>query len=324
MHYVATFFKNRRVLHPVLGVLLEGLLISCCLLILLFFVSKKQDITRKLHSLPADEKFFMEAFFRILISTDNGSYVLFGDKPASLMVYKEWQSYDLHPVSHFPSDTDFSPERKGFEIWQKYQHLFPSKTYTFLKIGSCFSDHLTAVFFIHNERLLKVLSKNFIDFHRIFPQFKSSECLLNAMLNDSSILHQICNKYDLLLGIILGFGKDNAALFERKMEIDAFLFPQKFYSREPYLKQPFLRPVPRLGFATLEEELDAIEIKSEGVIEGVDIPGIDWALHLPLGFLVDKEKTDLVQLRTRLKQDLIKATSAYRNGNFLQVTLNEL
>jgi hypothetical protein len=308
--------KNRKIL------IAAALLVSCSFLVLLLF--NKQEITRKLHSLPAEEKFFLEAFFRTLISTDNGSYVLFGDKPASLMVYREWQSYDPHPISRFPSRTDFSPERKGFKIWQKYQHLFPSKSYIIVKITSCFSDHLAATFLIHKERLLKNLCQHFSDFQSAFPQFKSSECLLDALLTDPSILRQICSKHELLLGIILGFGKENAELFERKKEIDAFLSPQKFYSYEPYLKKPFLRPIPRPGFTTLQEELDAIEIKSDGVIEGVDTPGIEWGLHYPLGFLVDTEKTDLPQLRARLRQDLIKATSAYRKGNFLHVTLNEL
>ncbi len=318
MQHVVMFLRNRIVF------LSAALLVSCSLLVLLFFISKQQSVTRKLQTLSANEKFFLEAFFRTLISTDNGSYVLYGNKPTSLMIYKEWQSYDLQPVSAFPSGSDFSPEKKGFEIWQKYQHLFPLKTYTFVKIGSCFSDHMTAVFLIHNKRLFNILRQHFNDFHRIFPHFNSAEYLLNAMLTNPSVLQQICHKHDLLLGIILGFGKDNAALFERKNKIEAFLFPQNFYPHQPHLEKPFLRPIPCSAFATLEEELNAIETKSDGVIEGFDLPGIEWTLHCPLGFLVDKEKTDLSQLRAQLKQHLIKATLAYQKGNFLQVTLNEL
>jgi hypothetical protein len=321
VQYIVMLLKNRKIF------LVAGLLVSCSLFLLPLFIFKKQNITRKLQSFTNEEKFFLEAFFRTLISTDNGSYVLFGDKPASLMVYREWQNYDVQPISRFPCGSDFSPERKGFEIWQKYQHLFPSKTYVFVKVGSCFSKRMTAVFFIHKERLLNILSKNFIDFQRVFPQFKSLRYLLNAILNDPSILRQICYKHDLLLGIILGFGKENSALFERKAEIEAFLFPQKFYSYESSssrFKTPFLRLIPHSGFLTLKEELDAIEIKSDGVIEGVDGLGIGWNLHYPLGFLVDTEKTDLPQLRARLKQDLIKATAAYHKGNFLHVTLNQI
>ena len=134
-----------------------------------------------------------------------------------------------HSLSDFPCRTVFSPQIKGFEIWQKYQHLFPSKAYAILKIESCFFNNMSAVFFIHKKRLLNILSKHFIDFQEKFPQFESANSLLQSMLADALILRQICNKHDLLLGIILGFGKDNAAIFERRMQIETFLFTPRFH-----------------------------------------------------------------------------------------------
>jgi hypothetical protein len=183
---------------------------------------------------------------------------------------------------------------------------------------------MSAVFFIHKKRLLNILSKHFIDFQKKFPRFESANSLLQSMLVDSSILRQICNKHDLLLGIILGFGKENAALFERKMRIETFLSPPRFHSLTSCFNPPLFRPIPQPGFATLEEELKAMEMKSDGTIENVDHPGISWHLHYPLGFLVDTEKTDLYQLRTHLRRILVKANAAYSDGNFLFVTLDLL
>lgn len=304
---------------------------SVCLLILiipfvfLVFNVKNQDINQKLQSIPLEEKFFLEAFFRTLISVDNGSYVLFGDKPASFMIYEESQSHDyVHSLSDFPGEIVFSPSKRGFEVWQKYQHLFPSKIYSIIKIESCFYKNISAVFFVNKKRLLNILSKHFVDFQRNFPQFKSVNSLLQSILLDSSILREICNKHNLLLGIILGFGKENAALFERKMRIEACLFPERFHFLKSNLNQLLFRPLPRSGFATLEEELKAIEMKSDGVIENVDHLGISWQLHYPLGFLVDTEKTNLRKLRTHLRRVLAKANAAYNKGNFLFVTLANL
>lgn len=287
------------------------------------FNLRHQDIIQKLQSIPLEEKFFLEAFFRTLISTDNGSYVLFGDKPASFMVYEENRSYD-YSLSDFPCYIDFSPSKRGFDVWEKYQHLFPSNAHCIIKIESCFSKNMSAIFLIHKKRLLNILSKYFIDFQKKFPQYTSPNSLLQSMMVDSTILQQICNKHDLLLGIILGFGKENAALFERKMRIERFLYPQKFHSLKSNLNQLLFRLLPRPGFATLEEELKTIEMQSDGVIEDAYRPGISWNLHHPLGFLVDTEKTDLRQLRARLKRVLTKATAAYNNGNFLFVTLANL
>jgi hypothetical protein len=307
--------RNRRVY-------LAAALVCCSLFVLLLFVSKKQDVARKLRSIPAEERVFLEAFFRDLISMDDGSYVLFGSKPASLMPYAEWEKRDLEFNFRFLSVTDFSPEKKGFEIWQKYQHLFPSKTYVLVK--SRFSEYMAALFLIHKQRLFGVLSEHFTDFQEIFPQFGSAKHLLHAMLDDPSILQQICQEHDLLLGIILGFGKENARLFERKMKIAAFLFPRKCGCHASWLRHPFLQPTPSPGFATLEEELEAIELKSDGPIDIENGWGIQWALHFPLGFLVDTTKTDLTKLRAELKQERSKATLAYHKKNFLEVTLQEL
>lgn len=235
------------------------------------------------------------------------------------MVYEENRSHnDLFSFSDFPCPISFSPSKRGFEVWQKYQHLFPSKSHSIIKIESCFLKNMSAVFLIHKKRLLNVLNEHFIDFQKKFPQFESPNSLLQNMMTDPTILQKICSKYDLLLGIILGFGKENAALFERKMKIEQFLFPQKFHSLK--LKLLF-RPLPHPGFSTLEEELKAIEMKSSGVIENVNQPGISWSLHHPLGFLVDTDKTNLRKLRTRLRRILVKANAAYNNGNFLFVTL---
>lgn len=295
-----------------------ALMLSCALFV---FISKKQNITQKLESIPNEEKFFMESFFRILISCDNGSYVLFGDKPASFMIYEEWQNDHPQPITHFPTGTDFSPERTGFGIWQKYQPLFPSKNYALIKVESCLSNHVSAIFLIHKKRLLKVITENFTDFQKIFSHFGSPKSLLQAILNDPSTLRQICSESDLLLGIILGFGKDNAALFEKKMKISALLSSDPSVSP---IQRPWIGALPLLKHSILKKQLEILEHKSDGVIENPDKPGIEWGFHLPLGFLVDTEKTDLAQLRAQLKQSRIKATQAYRHGEFLHVTLSEL
>jgi hypothetical protein len=307
MQSVITFLKKHKVF------LAAALLMSCSLLI---FTPKKQEISQKLQSLSAEEKFFLDAFFRNLISTDNGSYVLFGSKPASVMFYEEWENYRQHPIyhSHLRLNTDFSPQRVGLEIWKKHEDLFPLKKYSIVKAESCFSGNLTAVFLIHNKRLLNVLRQHFPDFQKVFPEFGSPQSLLNAVLKNPSVLNEICD-HDLLLGIVLGFGRDSAALFEREQQIEALLFSHPHCPR---------RKLSQLELTTLEEELCAIEMRAGSVVNEDTGDELDRVLHWPLGFLVDTQSTDLAKLRARLKQERIQATSAYCEGSFLSVTLSEL
>lgn len=249
--------------------------------------------------------------------------MLFGDKPAAMMVYEDRQTFKLSPSSR-RSFTGFSKERLGFKVWQKYQHLFPFKNYVIVNTRAFVPASSEAVFLIHKERLLATLNQNFTEFQKKFPEFKTPKCLLNAMTRDSSLLHQVCFEHDLLLGIILGFGRDNAALFEREMQIESFLFPQQFSVPERYMENSLTMLVPQSGFTTLEEELEAIQAKGDGVIDLNDEALINCTLHYPLGFLVDTTKTDLRKLRAKYKQQRIKATRPYDKGDFLETTLREL
>jgi len=217
--------------------------------------------------------------------------------------------------------TDFSPHKRGLEIWQKYQHLFPSRSYAIVKTRAFFPDRMAAVFLIHKGRLLDVLKQNFIEFRKVFPQYETPENLLDALIDDISILQQICT-YDYLLGMTLGFGRDNAALFARKWEIEGFLSSSA--SRKPErFNKPFIRPTPLSCFSTLEEELCNIKLKEDGVLKEEECPTL-CMLHFPVGFLVDRTKTDLDSLRAQLKQEHARATQAYRERGFLEITLYEL
>lgn len=291
--------------------------------LLFFCVWQKKNVRKTLLAIPFEDRCYLELFFRKLISQEAGCYVLFGDKPAAMMVYEDRQTFKL-VVSSRRSFIGFSKEKLGFKIWQKYRHLFPLKTYAIVNTRAFAPASSEAVFLIHKERLFTTLSQNFIEFQKRFPEFKTPKRLLDAMLEDSSVLHRVCFKNDLLLGIILGFGRDNAAIFEREMQLENFLFPRHSFVAEHYKEIPLARPIPQPGFITLEEELQAIHAKTDGVIDHDDEATVSWALHYPVGYVVDVMKTDLKQLRTKYRHQHIKATRAYDKGNFLETTLQEL
>jgi hypothetical protein len=317
LRYPLFFLKNRNLC------IAAALLIGCSLLFFPRWVRQEQNLRQKLQTIPFEERCYLEVFFRTLISEEGGCYVLFGDKPAAMMVYEDRKTLQLS-ASLRGSLTSFSKEKLGFKAWQKYQHLFPFESYVIVNTRAFNTATSEAVFLIHKERLLMALSQNFTEFEKEFPEFKTPKCLLNAMIEDSSVLHQVCFEHVLLLGIILGFGKDNAMLFERERELENFLFPQQFFVPRRYIETPLTLLVPQSGFTTLEAELEAIKAKGDGVINPDDESVINWTLHYPLGFLVDTTKTDLRKLRAKCKQQRIKATRAYDKGDFLETTLREL
>lgn len=295
-------------------------LISCSL----FFSFTKapeenSKIAERLQLIPPEDKHFLEAFFRSLISFHDGCYVLFGDKPAALMIYQEETALtEANFVRYLES---FIPEKKGYNTWKKYQSQFPLKDYAIVKAKASTANHLAVVFLVQKKRLLKALRQNFNLFNKAFPQHISPEALCDAMLKDPSILGKICFEHELLLGIILGFGKDNATLFERQSEIISYFSRRVHKGEKSY--NSLMRPIPSLGFKTLEEELEAIAKKEGSIIIPKDGPGVQ-CLHLPLGYLVDTTKTNLKHLRQKYKRQRVEATKAYQRGNFLEVTLKAL
>lgn len=318
MRHPSFFLKNRTNL-----CIAAALLISCSLFFFPRELRQEQNLRQKLQTIPLEDRCCLEVFFRELISQENGCYVLFGDKPAAMMVYEDRQTFKLS-TSLRRSLTGFSRGKLGFKVWKRYQHLFPFESYVIVNTRAFNPTSSEAVFLIHKERLLTTLSQNFTEFEKEFPEFKTPKCLLNAMIEDSSVLHQVCFKHDLLLGIILGFGKDNATLYEREREIENFLFPQRFFVSGYYIENPLIVLVPQSGFTTLEEELAAIQAQGDGVFDPNDEALMNWTLHFPLGFLVNTTKTDPKKLHAKYKQQRIKATRAYDKGNFLETTLREL
>jgi hypothetical protein len=296
--------------------------VGCGLLFFFTWVRKEQTLHQKLQTIPFEDRCYLEVFFRALISEESGCYVLFGDKPAAMMTYEDRKPLQLS-LSSRGSWIGFSKRELGFKIWKKYQHLFPFSSYVIVNTRGL-SPSSEAVFLIHRQRLLTTLNQNFKEFQKIFPEFKTPKCLLDTMIEDSSILHRVCFESDFLLGVILGFGKDNAALFQREREIENFLFPQRLFVSRHDIETSLTTPVPLSGFGTLEEELTAVQAKGDGVFDPNDETLMNWTLHFPLGFLVDTTKTDPKKLCAQYKQQRIQATRAYDKGNFLETTLREL
>ncbi len=283
---------------------------------------QKHGFRRGIQAIPFEDRCYLEFFFRTLISQESGCYVLFGDKPAAMMVYEDRQDFKLLTLSRRPI-SGFSKEKLGLKVWQKYRHLFPLKDYAIVNTRAFTPSSSGAVFLINKKRLLTTLSQNFIEFQKSFPEFRTPKHLLDGMLDDATILHRVCFQHDVLLGIILGFGKDNAVLFAREMQLESFLFPQSFICGR-YRENPLARPTPQPGFSSLEEELTAIQVKGGGIFDPHDETLVNWTLHFPLGFLVDTTKTDPKKLYVKYKQQRIRATRAYDKGNFLEITLREL
>lgn len=305
------------------GFFLKAAILFSCIFFISFTYSKTFRISILLKFIPQEEKYFLEVFLRTLISHENGNCVLFGEKPASFIFFNDGEKFNPEAffLHRFPNGF-FSPIAKGFKIWNKYERFLLSHNFIIIRTRSFQPDYSSEIFLIHKKRLYKILEENFIEFKKYFPEFKSSGKLLRSVINNNSILEKMC-RHDNLLGIILGYGKENAELFEREFQIDSFLFPEQNQfianSFKPYM---ILQPSP--DFETLNEELTHLRLKGKSIVEPMDHFPIRLMLHRPLSFLVDVTKNDIHLLRAQLQKQHRDSTQVYEKGKFLEVTLQRL
>ncbi|MGC1878542.1 MAG: hypothetical protein WA678_04105 [Rhabdochlamydiaceae bacterium] len=166
-----------------------------------------KEVSKILEMMPQKDKERLEYFFREYIGWEEMGYVLFGGKPMALT----GKDKKLHPFKSFSSFLyAISPRRiqfkNGFETWQKYEKFFPMKRFVFL-----YDETESEVngLFINKESFLQKVQHYADDFKRILNRDVTGEELLKEGMEKSLLSEVLCD-HDLLMGILFGFGRNNA------------------------------------------------------------------------------------------------------------------
>ena len=121
------------------------------------------QIKEKLTQIPLSDRKLLKSFLRYNFKHNDFAYSLFGKKPMVLEGFlteeKLQELTKKFPKVNFQSKLQYF-EKIGWELWEKYQHLFPSKRYTFTKVMSSKRDGFVNIFFFNKPVCLKVIHKN--------------------------------------------------------------------------------------------------------------------------------------------------------------------
>jgi hypothetical protein len=191
-----------------------------------FFIRKESRSNRILHHLSDEEKHCLSVFLRITLFSENFAYVLFGNKPIA------FTSCEKSAPSFSFSDSFLSPldleEKKGFEVFKKIQHSFCSKN-IIVKITE--DDNNLFLLMINKKNLLNMLQKHIDDFKQILGAQTTVESLFSRITTGNEYLADVIDKHEALLGILLGYGRNNSWLFYQKrtlaMKLNEFSPPRK-------------------------------------------------------------------------------------------------
>lgn len=293
-----------------------------------------QDVSSILKAMPKNDRENLEYFFREMIHTDCFGYVLFGEKPMALgsLVRK------INPFACFwekepqkaESTAEYSPRlfekffwyfndaisprrykcNKGYETWKKYEKIFPMNRFTIFcenhhHVGG---ENLTIIL-VNNSSFIQMVREHRDDFKAILNKEADGEALLKEG-SLKPLLSEVLMDHDGLIGIMLGYGRDNAFLFHQKYQIASCADTEQ------------------LGSAWTDEEtaifskqLESISWMSEH-ITGSHLKDLEL-ISLP-GFRADPSSSETQSLRRHYLKTRQAIIDYYKDKDFLEATLKIL
>lgn len=267
---------------------------------LLFFAGlHSSDIKTRsvIDQIPREDQEKISYFFRHAIFWDSFGYVLLGDKPCAISHYNK---VGLDPRSWW---TFFSPHnlkmRKGWLAWLKYEKLFPQTNFLFLEEDS----DLTSAHFIiliHQGRFHQKILDHQKDFQSVLQHPVEGRELLNQAKN-RPLLSQVLENHDGLIGILLGFGRNNSWEFHENSE--------------------------EMDFFTDEKEKDQMKryFDQQGSLRLFTGSFLRDFNYLPLpGFRVNPSDPETQKLKRTYSENREKIRQYYEGKDFLEATLTLL
>lgn len=295
---------------------------------------KAQSSYNVLQSLPEKDVKVLDSFFQLLCREYDFAYTLFGKKPMSMVYYSSnltsWSVY--HPI-------EFLTLEKGWELWEDYSIFFTSDEFVLKK---CKDKNTSAVFLINKRQALKTISEHLIKFEGILNQKIKPHEFLKQLCNSEQDIMKLLNDNSELLGILLGYGKVNAMLFERKANICKHLnakmtppftsqrdieklhpsgqnFVELYRGKESKFDLAILSPLTKHD--SLADEMNDI-ISHEEIFE---LYGSDFFLDRFISpvFMMRKEDPETQELQASYFATKLKLRQLYQQESFLEITLNQ-
>ncbi len=244
----------------------------------------------------------MGKFFSDLLFEEQGVFTLFEDKPMvmTLLYYytkEEMQTfYDALPESvKKETQSAVYDYAENWDKWERTKELFPIEKYLFAKRCISPDRKLFLGCFVNIAETALAIQENYEDFRRVVgTDFHPLQEVLNIG-DESSVFWDKVLKNHALQGILLGFGKRNAYLFQWMAEGNS-------EKEEQFIEQSLLYNIsdknPFYGTATVE----------------------NFAIPV-FRHYASEENNKLLE---KYKQQREKIRSIYKGRDCLEVTLHQL
>lgn len=163
-----------------------------------------QGCSQKEPQIPREDREKIESFFSYIFKTE-AAYTLWGDKPMSVVNY--WKNR----MDSFET----SLLEEGWTAWKKHEKAFPSDFVLVKTLHQLYGKESWEIQVINKSRVREIFEKNRAFFDEQLKQKYNPDEFVAALTDDKGFNEQINNE---VLGVLLGFGKENAAYFKKYAE----------------------------------------------------------------------------------------------------------
>ena len=177
----------------------------------------QEPLGQKLIKIPRRDAGRLDAFFRDIFAWDGIVFSLTGCKPLSLAVHGIGIFDHGYKPTHLIQNVRALRRFKiGWKTWEKYSHLFKNDRLIFWKENHRFKDQFMCLCLADKVQLAQVIKEHERDFNavlqkdKIDPEEIIQECL------DKDVVEDVLRGNHALLGIMLGYGRENAWFFENQ------------------------------------------------------------------------------------------------------------
>lgn len=214
--------------------------------------------------LNPDESAILEKFFQVLLEECEAGYVLLGEKPLCIYGYRKEAVNDIF----FPDHKQSLALYEGGKIWK--EHFLPNQNE---KILIHFTEEedpsipgIQHILVINVPLFHKVVNEHLPLYQHVLGPLFNSEKLLSALVKENEPVHACLKNDSVLVGILLGYGIQNALFGSREEKIQCLSDFPPFCSPKEWKKthlHEFLPLQPSLGYQSLQKEIKDIEQKME-------------------------------------------------------------
>lgn len=241
--------------------------------------------------LPIKDKKKLFSLMQKLFAEDSFAYTILGTKPVSWVTY---QNLSFAPL--FNSSSEYRILSEGWKTWEKYQHLFPS-AHLWAESLECYPN-LISILIVNKKQFNVVVNNHKKDFENVLQREIIDGFQLLKEAKNCSLMHDVLKEHQALLGIVLGYGRDNAWKFNEGCK-----------NRMP------------IGCIWSDEEWSSMEASIES---NLNVTDYYLSVYSCPSFAGDPNTKESLALKAEYISTKQKVINYYKGKDFLEATLSLL